>query len=396
MHNQQLFNEIDEFRPMPDSKTAPISTDLLEFDRHNPRLVSIPGLADATDLQIMQALVREANIGELVESICTNSYLDIEPLVVTKKATLKAKGFRVLEGNRRLCAIRLLKNQRLAEKCKIKVPVPLRKKVTDSIKTVTVYVVKNELESRAFIGFKHINGAHRWDSYAKARYLVDWYLADFDKGTSIERIAQELGDQNQTVRSLIGGMLVLMQAEKGGLFEIDDRTKAGKFGFSHLYTALARNEYRTFLGLAPNWNVKPAKKPVRKKYLPYLEEVLVFIYGSQEAERRSVIGSQNPDLRKLGAILAKPRALEVLRTTNDLKIAYDEVIDPSTVFKDALIIAGQRVKDALKQTSKFDRKDAGALLPEADEMLFNADTIITTMMKTVENKPRKRVKLKKK
>ena len=74
---------------------------------------------------------------------------------------------RVLVGNRRLAAIRIINDPELAKKCKISLP-EITNEVKESLKSVTVYPVNNEDEARAFIGFKHVNGAHRWDSYAKA------------------------------------------------------------------------------------------------------------------------------------------------------------------------------------------------------------------------------------
>lgn len=364
-------------------KTFPVKTELLEFDRHNPRLVLTNGLEQTTDTEIIKTLIREADIGELIESIVANNYMDIEPLIVTKNNVQKAGNYRVLEGNRRLSAIRLLQNPELARECRLSLPKDISEKVYDSLQQVTVYLVEEDIESRAFIGFKHINGAHRWDSYAKARFLTEWYLDEIENGITVEDIAKQLGDKNQTVRNLIAGMMVLQQAEHEGLFEISDRTQTGKFGFSHLYTALGRIEYRNFLGLEKGWDQQPIKNPVPTAHETKLKEVLQYIYGSRLAGIRSVITSQNPDIKLLGEVLAVPTALDTLRTTKSLKIAYEEVLPASDIFRDILIIANTRVQEVLGKSSKFSVDDGDTLLPIAETMRENADNIVSLMQRKI-------------
>lgn len=365
-------------------KTKLVSWDEIDFDRHNPRLVAIDGLTNATDDAIVKALIEEADIGELVQSIATNGYLDIEPLIVTKKGASAPDRYRVLEGNRRLCSIKLLKSSELASKCRFSLPKDLSEDILSGLKEVTVYVVENEEEARAYIGFKHINGAYRWDSYAKAKFLVEWYEKEYDQGITIESIADKMGDKNSTVRALISGMLVLIQAEQEELFDISDRTKPGSFGFSHLYTALSRLEYRNYLGLSKDWNNRPAISPVADSQLPNLQMILQFIYGSKSNDINSVIGSQNPDLKNLGRVIAHSVARQVLVATQSLSKALEQVEAPNEVFANSIIIAHSKVEDALSKTGKFSPKNNPELIPMAEEMQSNAETILLSMKKNIE------------
>ena len=168
------------------------------------------------------------------------------------------------------------------------------------------------------------------------------------------------------------------------MFEISDRTKTGKFGFSHLYTALGRIEYRNFLGLEKGWDQQPIKNPVPTAHEGKLKEVLQYIYGSKQDAVQSVIESQNPDIKNLGEVLSAPMALETLRATKSLKIAYEEVLPASDVFRDTLIIANTRVQEVLGKSSKFSVKDDGdTLLPIAETMRENADNIVSLMERKI-------------
>ena len=70
------------------------------------------------------------------------------------------------------------------------------------------------LRPESYIGFKHINGPHRWDALAKARFAATWYRKERKHGLTLEKIAQRLGDRHDTVVRLVNGIFVLDQAEE--------------------------------------------------------------------------------------------------------------------------------------------------------------------------------------
>jgi hypothetical protein len=119
--------------------TKKISTDLLDFDPENPRLVE-DGTKNPSEEHIISALAETADLSEVVESIAANGYFDIEPLIVQR---VKDR-FRVLEGNRRLAAIRLIQKPALAKSVGITVP-DISNEVLESINAVTVYAVEKRL-----------------------------------------------------------------------------------------------------------------------------------------------------------------------------------------------------------------------------------------------------------
>src|SRR3974377_1844835 len=94
-----------------------VPTDCLEFDSENPRLAE-DGIRNPTDSQIILALADTADLSEVVESIAANGDIEIEPIIGERVG----KKWRVLEGNRRLAAIRLLENPELAKGTGISVP----------------------------------------------------------------------------------------------------------------------------------------------------------------------------------------------------------------------------------------------------------------------------------
>ena len=280
--------------------TGKVPTALLDFDPNNPRLIE-DGITNPTEAQVILALADMADLGEIVDSIAANGYIDIEPIIAQRTGDR----WRVLEGNRRLAAIRILENPALAKGTGISVP-EISKENLKTLKEVTVYAVANADQARDFIGFKHINGPHKWDAIAKARFAADWYRKEKDSGLTIEKIARRLGDRHDTVVRLVNGMFVLDQAEESKVYDVKDRYPGKRFAFSHLYTALTRPGYREFLGLPEEWRDEdPAPNPVPKDKLDNLQHVLLWLYGSKSDNVKPVINSQNPDIKDLGAVLAE-------------------------------------------------------------------------------------------
>lgn len=367
---------MSEFHAKIGEPTANCPTSLLNFDYDNPRLTTGDELSTRDDKSIICALRDIAALDELIQSICTNRYLNLEPLIVLGE---ESGPFTVLEGNRRLAAIKLIKDRNLARECKVSLPEDIRQDVIESIQKISVWRVAERTDAQAFIGFKHINGPHRWDAYAKARFVADWYKKDKSSGLTIESIAGQLGDDNDTIRAYIGAILILEQAEKERLFDIKDRFNRGRFAFSHLYTALGRKEYQEFLGLSKGWNINPSEHPIDQTKIPKLKEVLIYLYGSKQDNLQPKIKSQNPDLKFVGEVLVHPVALEKLRGGTELSIAYGEVREPGAVFSEALVQVSLRIDTTIGLLAKYD--GSSSLLEIAKEIHEKSETLLMTMQR---------------
>ena len=184
----------------------------LRLDRLNPRLI---GEDDrASDEAIVARLYRAADLDELLQSITANGYMDIEPLVVMDDPEARNGELIVLEGNRRLAALRLLREPDLArsiaasEGLRISIP-PIADPLRATLDEVSVYPVANRERARSFIGFKHINGPAKWDAYAKARFAAEWYKAERSEGVDLAVIARAIGDKHDTIKRMVSAIYVL-------------------------------------------------------------------------------------------------------------------------------------------------------------------------------------------
>lgn len=360
MTTSSIQNPVD----VPLGDTTKVSVDWLKLDRENPRLVGIS--ARTAEESIIAQLYRGEELGELLQSISASGYLDIEPLIVWLDPA--DQKFTVLEGNRRLAAIRLFREPALvnaimsSERLKIGVP-KISREVEASLAEVSVYRVADRDAARSFIGFKHINGAAKWESYAKAKFAADWYRAG---SISLEEISEKIGDRHDTIKRMVAAIYVLDQAERSGTFSLTDR-KITKFNFSHLYTALSRSTYMAYLGLETAWSrYDPKPDPVPKDKLERLREVLVWIYGSKEDNLEPVVQSQNPDIKNLGETLASTEALLILRARGTLSEAYASTRPADETLSTSLIRARSILREAANSLRGYDGRDQSLLNIAAD------------------------------
>ena len=362
--------------------TSKVPVDRLRLDRRNPRLIGQDD--DASDVAIIARLYREAEISELLQSVSTNGYLDIEPLIVMQDPDRPC--LIVLEGNRRVATLRLLREPALldeisrSQRLRIRVP-PVDDSLRSTFDAVSVYPVPNRERARSFIGFKHINGPAKWDAYAKARFAADWYKSGRPDGVSLEAIASSIGDRHDTIKRMVSAIYVLEQAEREDLFCTRDRNTR-KFNFSHLYTALSRSQYMDYLGLGKTWarnDPEPAPVPVER--LDELRKMLVWIYGSKSTDELSVVRSQNPDIMNIGEVLVHTEARNLLETTHNLDQAHEttEAIDKK--FTGSLFRARDAVRETAASLRAYDGRDK-SLLDVAEDVKVQSDSVHASMERT--------------
>ncbi len=327
---------------MTDSVNPPVGKDEFEkpgnlhLDLRNPR---IPDEEFDTEDAVLEYLLDHADVDELVQSILSSGWLDYEPLIVLNDGNV------VLEGNRRLAALRILVDADL--RARLKIVLPSEPEAHSLPDYVRVRRVNARSEARDFIGFKHINGPFKWDALAKAKYAAEW----FREGGDISQISRRLGDNHNTVARLVNGWNVLHQGLAIG-FDRDSTTKRS-FSFSHLYTALARPNVRRYLGLRDDdiSEVLP-ENPVPAEKVDDLQRLMSWLYGQKNEP--SIISSQNPDLNRLVEVLGNETARTMLEASRDLSVAYSQVEDKTLQFSRSLMLTIKQAEDTLKLVGNYD------------------------------------------
>ncbi len=306
----------------------------LFFDSRNPRLVEAG--APESQKEILRILWRQFAVDEIALSIAANGYFPYEPLFVTKENGRLV----VVEGNRRLAAVRLLVDADLRRDVgATDLPTigAAAKKALDKLPVVSC----SRSDIWQYVGFKHVNGPQQWQSYSKARYIA-WVHNDLK--VPLDEIAQQIGDQHSTVKRLYRAWMVLEQAEKKGVFSKENRSKT-HFSFSHLYTGLDYPGIQKFLSLSKEKSFD-TRSPVPASKLQSLGELCEWLYGSKNKQKKPVVESQNPDLRTLDEVLVSKDGTAALRRGLPLSVARDIGKGDEQLFREALIAAKQSLQEA--------------------------------------------------
>lgn len=172
---------------MPRYITKQIKLEELFLDERNPRFITPP---NPTQQSIIDYLIENEEVEELAFDIAKSKGLYAgERVIVTEE---KGKWV-VLEGNRRVCACKilltpsLLANKRFAsiDKIALLMTDDLRK----NLSIIDVDVMKNRLEAQSSLAAKHIDGIKKWSTISKYKFFV----LEFDAGKSIEEISMITG-----------------------------------------------------------------------------------------------------------------------------------------------------------------------------------------------------------
>lgn len=310
-------------------------TEDLSLDWKNPRLAEFGVKETDENREIFKILWENMALEEIVYSIVAHGFFTTEPLIALRNEDI------VLEGNRRLAAVRIVLNPSLVEK---KLDDSVLERITpelqEGLQTLPVIYVNDRHEAWRFIGFKHINGPTQWNSFAKAQYISQIH-SEFS--IPLKEIAFQVGDTHKTVQKLFEGIKVIEQAERKKVFDRED-VKRGRLYFSHLYTGLQYDGFRDFLKITDQ--SEELENPVPDDHISELEEFLIWLYGSKKKDTDPVIRTQNPDLRKLENIVKNDEGLSAIRANQPLDFAYELSQPKNKILEDNIFAAQRNVQKA--------------------------------------------------
>ena len=306
----------------------------LTFDPQNPRLVEFDLNSTASATDVIRVLWEAMDVREIALSIAASGFFSHEPVIVTEEDGRTV----VIEGNRRLAAVKMLLNPDLAKSLNARLPT-----LADDARLAlsTIPAVEDTREGAwRYLGFKHVNGPAKWSSYAKSKYISDVHNKYHQ---SLAGIARQIGDTHKTVQRLYRGLMVIEQAEREGVFSRTNRWKR-HFSFSHIYTGVSYPSIAAFLNLRPEGEER--RDPVPPTRIKELGELCLWMYGNKREEIPPALKSQNPHLRYLARILKSKDGLAALRGGLDIETAYELSRPSSSVFEESLLASKRSLQKA--------------------------------------------------
>lgn len=286
-----------------------LSISSLMLDPLNPRLPD--GMEDADQPQLVSALASDYRLLELGRSLADNGYFAEEPLVAVPGQ--RQDTWTVVEGNRRLAAVKLLESPSMAPKSQQKAWHELSSSRKRRITNVPALVYPRREDVTPYLGFRHITGVLEWEPYQKARYIAQ--LVEQQEMT-FAQIAREIGSKAPHVREHYVAYCLVRQCRDE--FGID--TQPVQDSFSVLRRALSDPDIKSFIGVAMDQSEKELSRPVPRDKHRDVADLLIWMFGSEDRSRAL---TDSRDLRKLGVVLSKGETVDVLRASGRLDYAYE-------------------------------------------------------------------------
>lgn len=323
----------------------------LLFDPENPRM--------AVDLQgdqrkIFRFLVDDIGVEDVLNSLAASGMIAGDPLIA--RPAESPGDFYVIEGNRRLAALKLLNGERIGDGEPEPVVPQVTHEIAATLRSATIQLGWDQDKLDAYLGYKHVTSAREWAPEAKAKFVLSRCGGDFSDATLL-KFALRLGTTLPTLRRWVVAHLTLQQAEQRGIFHPE--AAYAKRYFGTFYTLLGSQQVQDFIAL----NSSPlTKTPVPDDHLERLGELVNWIIGTRQSP--PVINSRSQ--QKFDAVLASPSALQYFRAKRNLDGALLYTEYNSGEIAEKLRNAAYTIEECLPKV--FDVKDDPKVISAIEDL----------------------------
>ena len=318
----------------PDYRMIPLEE--LRLDPENPRLPK--SLHNQSDEQILEYMLFDASLVELMLAIGTNGYFPGEQLLVAPDGNGR---FKVIEGNRRLSAVKLLNNPELATVQRQRID-QVMSEISERPNQIPCLVFESESDIHNYLGYRHITGVKEWKLLEKARYLYNLKESNFNSlpiDQAARQIAKMIGSRRDYVKRVLVGFDVYKIIEDQGFYRITDLNDT-TFYFNYIADSLNKPNIVAFLGVDFN-----GPNPIEFLNVQHLQKWTEWLFKKNDQLVTRLNGSSS-DLNKLNSILGNDVALAAFEEGASLNAAYELTEDLSQMFRKSVVSSLQKLEQA--------------------------------------------------
>jgi hypothetical protein len=314
------------------NKIEYIPVDELHLDPRNPRLREDQhGLSPEDLLTVMT----DWGLEEIAASVVENGFWAHEALLVVRER-LEPKADQmssvVVEGNRRLAAVKLLRaaydGKPLNTKWK-RLASDLTAAAFEKLKELPTIEADERSDVDSFLGFRHVTGIKQWEPHEKAAFIAKLV----DGGLSYEEVMRRIGSKTPTVRQNYVAFKLFRQLE-----ELEDvAVEKVRNKFSVLFLSLRASGTQEYLGIDLNAAPKDASTPLQARFEPNAVRFARWLFGDA---KREPLFTDSRHTDRFGLILASKEARAYLERTEDPR------------FEVALRLAGGDLVEVIRHVEK--------------------------------------------
>lgn len=313
----------------------------LHLDNQNPRLPEDE--IGRKEEEILDTLLLKFELDIIYESIIANGYFSEEPLILapinlpskfknvnqtnkklweeyTKHLNKEKTSFTVVEGNRRLAAIKLILNKSLRKKYNLDDWEEPSEAIKESLKKIPVIIYSDREKVVPYLGVRHIAGIKKWDPYAKARYVAYMH----NKGRSLQEIRRIVGDKKtvEIEKLYLSYLLVGIVEEE---LEVTAQNAKNE-NFSYISVMLNQSSIKNYIGLPKTWKEINFKTPISKAKIKNLVILFSLLFGEEEG-KNAVISDHREIQKMMAPVFEDKHAISILISTRNINLAYQSIQD---------------------------------------------------------------------
>ncbi len=319
----------------------------LRLDSLNPRRTDRDVEKSQTNLLI--ELYSRFDLDDLLASLSAYGYFSEEPLIATPEPgeSIESPPYTVVEGNRRLAALKILLFRESREEVKLRRAPKITQDIKRRLNPVPVKVYPTRDEIHPYLGVRHIVGVKSWEALAKARYVRSLR----EHGYALAEVARRVGSGKRTdvVRRWLLTLYSLEQANEEADEPWDEMDEG--FGFSWLYTSLGYRSIRVNIGITVEVSEDPFERPIPRESIKGLLDLMGDLYGPPPGRPREAAVRESREIKDLADIYANEEALAALRSGASLNAALQMTVTEET-----------RLVDLLRKAN-FDLMEANGIAP---------------------------------
>jgi len=290
--------------------------DQLYLDPMNPRLGRHNTGRDVTQAQVLK-LVKSWTLDELALSYLENEgFWTHEALLVVKEELYGEPKLVVVEGNRRLAALKYLRDAYSGHFASRKwETISTSAEPLPNLFSQVPYLLADTREDiQAFLGFRHVTGIKPWDADKKAGFIAKL----IDQGKTYEQVMRMIGSKTPTVRRLYIAHRLLLQIENS-VEDFDPGWAANRFAV--LYMSVGTEGAKRYLHIDIMAEPEAARVPVPKEHRQNLTHFARWLFGTDDIRPLVTDTRQVSDF---GKILESKDAVQYLEHTPnpDFEVAF--------------------------------------------------------------------------
>jgi hypothetical protein len=335
----------------------------LRLDPQNPRLPKrIQGKGQHAMLKFIAENYEPIIVGR---SIALHKYFISEPLIVLKA---RSDTYTVVEGNRRLVALRLLTDRKARALVDEDEWEELSKQAEIPSRGIPAVIATSREEIAPIIGYRHIAGIQEWDPFPKARYITQFIDGADQK--SFAEVAELVGEDVADVKRFYRNYSIIEQAQES--FEIDTSRAEAEFG---VFDRALTGGIREYIGAPAPSAVVERKYPLGDDAGDRVSEVLSWIFGDDDGNE-SVI-NESRGLTDLSKVLKEDAGVKTLQRTRNLGEALEAAKGGRSRLINRLADALSGLRAATQDIDAFkDDDEVRRLINECETALESLKTIL--------------------